>query len=205
MATDMLGGDALAEVAGPFKDFSEKLGSSEGLMWFLAFKRFLRKENPWPLKLFPSVVLTIGGVSKDALTKQLKDEDYSISNWACDIMGKRAFTTLQEPNTIELGWITVRGLGFEKEPTTKELFTRINEVGELCPAEVGPHLRLTDKDQQRGTLYWVAMEPITGSVGLPCVFCVERSGGGMRWLYAYCARPEGRWGLDDTFVFALRK
>lgn len=44
---DMLG-SALAEVAGPLKDFSEKLRGAEGPLWFAAFKKFLRKENCWP-------------------------------------------------------------------------------------------------------------------------------------------------------------
>lgn len=40
-------GSALAEVAGPLKDFLEKLSSREGREWSKAFKRFLRKENSW--------------------------------------------------------------------------------------------------------------------------------------------------------------
>ncbi len=47
MQQDMLGTDALATVAGPFKDFFDKLGGKEGADWLSAFKRFLRKENPW--------------------------------------------------------------------------------------------------------------------------------------------------------------
>lgn len=65
-----------------------------------------------------------------------------------------------------------------------ELLNRIKEVGGLCPAEVGPHLRLADKDQPCETWYWTAMEPITDSVGRPSVFCVGRLAGGERWLSA---------------------
>ena len=55
---NMLGG-ALVEVAGPLKDFAEKLGGEEGGDWFAAFKRFLRKENPWldPTGTFVSDIL----------------------------------------------------------------------------------------------------------------------------------------------------
>lgn len=41
-------GSALAEMAGSLKDFAEKLGGDEGVQWMAAFKRFLRKEEPWP-------------------------------------------------------------------------------------------------------------------------------------------------------------
>ncbi len=46
MLENMLG-NALEATSGPFKDFFEKLGGAEGEEWFSAFKRFLRKENPW--------------------------------------------------------------------------------------------------------------------------------------------------------------
>ncbi len=45
--TNMLDTNALATVAGPLKDFFEKLAGADGQTWFTAFKRFLRKENPW--------------------------------------------------------------------------------------------------------------------------------------------------------------
>lgn len=47
MSQDMLGNSALAEMAGPVRDFAEKLGGPEGEIWWVGFKRFLRKENPW--------------------------------------------------------------------------------------------------------------------------------------------------------------
>ena len=206
METGMLGSGALADVAGPFKDFAEKLGSSEGPMWLSAFKRFLRKENPWELKLLRRMSLIIGGVSAAGLSKHLKDGGDEVSQWACDIMSKNTFTTLAEPTMIEIGWITVQDLGFNTEPTTTELFARIKEVGGLCPAEVGPHLKLlADKDQQRGTRYQVAMEPITDSDGNPRVFSVDRDDFGGRWLLAFCTNPQRRWRLDRVIVLVLRK
>ncbi len=41
-------GSALTAVVGPMKDFYEKLGGADGERWLEAFKRFLRKEEPWP-------------------------------------------------------------------------------------------------------------------------------------------------------------
>ncbi|MBI4599156.1 hypothetical protein HY734_03115 [Candidatus Uhrbacteria bacterium] len=47
MSKDVLGADGLAALAGPMKDFYEKLAGANGLEWFVAFKKFLRRENPW--------------------------------------------------------------------------------------------------------------------------------------------------------------
>jgi len=43
---------ALRDVSGPLEDFSKKLLSEEGGQWLSAFKKFLRKENPWEKPLF---------------------------------------------------------------------------------------------------------------------------------------------------------
>ena len=149
-------------------------------------------------------ILTIGGVPKDELVRILGDGFY-VSDWAKDIMSKSEFTTLSEPTDIHLARAKVKDLGFTEPPTTTELFTRIKEVGSLCPAEVGPHIRLADKDQLKGTGYWVAMEPITDSGGFPDVFSVGRDGDGERWLDAGYASPGGRWDLGGGVVFCLSK
>lgn len=162
--------------------------------------RLLAKNGNWPIWR----ILTIGGVDVKRLQKQLKDGGFYASDWARDIMGKSAFTTLPKPMEIQLVRIKVADLGFKEMPTTTELFVRAKERGlDLCSAEVGPHLRLADADQQRSTLYWVAMEPITVSDGDPCVFNVERNDDGKQWLNANYANPNDRWNLDDTIVFRL--
>lgn len=50
MSEGMLGVLPLSEIRGPRDAFEEKLAGSEGSMWLEAFKRFLRKENPWPVR-----------------------------------------------------------------------------------------------------------------------------------------------------------
>lgn len=43
---------ALRDVSGPLEDFLKKLLGEEGGQWLSAFKKFLRKENPWEKLLF---------------------------------------------------------------------------------------------------------------------------------------------------------
>ncbi|MDP3799962.1 MAG: hypothetical protein Q8Q90_00885 [bacterium] len=203
MSKDMLDTSALAEVAGPLKDFAEKLGGEDGSMWLAGFKRFLRKENPWnPMALWHT--LTIGGVLKDELLKKFGD-GFFISDWAKDIMSKPEFTTFPESTGIQLAKVMVKDLGFTEMPTTTELFNRIKEVGSLCPAEVGPHLRLAFTDQPKGDWFSVAMEPISGSDGFLLVFSVRRVDDGRLWLISRCADPDDRWGLESGVVFCLSK
>ncbi|MBI2052666.1 MAG: hypothetical protein HYT34_00250 [Candidatus Ryanbacteria bacterium] len=149
--------------------------------------------------------LTIGGVPADELLRRLEAKKCFVSDWARDVMGKPAFTTAKEKITLNLARATVRELGFMKEPTTIELFRRVKELGELCPGEVGPHLRLVLDDQRNGDYFWVAMEPIVDSHGNPHAFGVERRGGSKQWLYAFYASPERGWSLEGEVVFVLRK
>ena len=149
--------------------------------------------------------IRIGGKTMEQLLDAMNTNGFTVSDWAKDIMSKEAFTTLPEVQTINLARAKVRDLGFKKKPTTAELWARIRELGhDLCPAEVGPHLRLQFGDQPKGDYFWVAMEQISASGGCPCVFCVYH-GDDVRWLHAGWTDPDDRWGLDFGVAFLLRK
>ena len=163
--------------------------------------------------------ILIGGVQKDVLIEQIKAVR-ELGTYAERMMRHKLFTTLAEPEQTILIDLCPADLGFTDPnnlPTTTELFDpkRLAEwsaanldgyVIALCPAEVGPHLAIQYKDQPKGEVLWVAMERIPGSGGSPSVFDVGRDGGGGRlWLGGGWAGPGDRWGLDDRFVFRLRK
>ena len=203
MSKDVLGSNALADIAGPLKDFAEKFAGSEGAIWFSAFKRFLRKENPWPLKLIRQMTLTIGGLSKEDLFRRVEAQS-KVSSWARDIYGKPELTVSPTATEVEFGWITVGDLGFTTMPTTLELNARIRKVADLCSREDGPHLRVADKDQSRGTAYWVPMESIIDSGGDPGVFRLARGGDGL-WLGSDWYGPASGVGHDGLWFVRLRK
>ena len=56
MKSIMLGDVSVKELHGPWMDFMDKLQGEDGRKWFDAFKRFLRKENPWNVE---SKIITI--------------------------------------------------------------------------------------------------------------------------------------------------
>ncbi len=150
--------------------------------------------------------IEVGGKSQKQMLGEMKSNDLFVSDWAKDIMSKDAFTTLPEQTSVHLARVKVSDLGFTEQPTTTELWARIRELGhELCPAEVGPHLRLQFADQEKGDYFWVAMEQISDSVGYPYVFYIRRNDDGERWLYTTWVRPDYRWHLDRELVFVLRK
>jgi hypothetical protein len=141
--------------------------------------------------------------STNNLRQSLKDGGNRIGDWGDDILGK---TTLAKSETeITLHTATVKELTGKDWATNREINEAIRSKGyNLCPAEVGPQLRLQYPDQPKDEWLRVAMEPIADSDGDLGIFCVDRDGGG-RWLGGGDGRPGSEWRGDGRFVFASRK
>jgi len=204
---NMLGGSGLAEVAGPLKDFAEKLGGEEGKEWLAAFKRFLRTEEPWPkvpeFPIWKTIKLGTGLKVAEDFRHALSDGGFRLSDWANGILGKPAFTAAAEETEVDLIKVTVAELGFKKGARRDQIYERAKELGlELCSPEVGPQLRLQYHDQPNGEWILVAMEPIIGSDGGPDVFYVERLDSGL-WLDSNWSNPDDFWNADNQWVFCL--
>ncbi|MEK7638028.1 MAG: hypothetical protein AAB375_01200 [Patescibacteria group bacterium] len=195
----MLDASALAETAGPFKAFFEKLAGPEGPQWFAAFKRFLRKEDPWPQ--FPVwKTITLGTFKTvDGLRASLVSAGFRISDYAGRILAKNSMS----PKKTKLDLVIVSGtdLGFTQAARRDTIYARALELGlRLCPAEVGPQLRLQYPDQPPGEWLLIAMEPLADSGGYLKVFSVEHVGSG-RWLYSYYGEPGHAWYPAGRWVF----
>ena len=138
--------------------------------------------------------------SLQAATQALKDKNMYLSNFGKDILAKTEFS--QTVEKYELVRFTVGQLGFPKGATTDEIYTKAEELGlELCPAEVGPQLRLQNTSKE-----WmlIAMKQITGRHGFPRVFGLDRYGDQPR-LHASYAKSDERWRSHCEFIFRFRK
>lgn len=149
--------------------------------------------------------IEIGGKTREQLQQELKQNGVNVSSYAEDMMKSPDFATLPVAQMLDTIRLKVGDLGLSGYPTTDQVYKKAQELGlDLCPAEVGPQMRLQTKDQPLGDYYWIGMKQITDSGGDPGVFGMGRYEGGL-WLGDYWARPDDRWGPDDGFVFRLRK
>jgi len=156
------------------------------------------------------ITLYIGGMTAEELERAL-EEKIHVNSYARSMLKNRKefIDPVNEreserggrtAETLHLVRLRVRDMGFTSPPTTPELFARAKEQGlDLCPPEVGPYLRLADKDQPDG-LYYIGMKPVTDSDGEPSVFYLGRDVGGL-WLRSCWAGPDDRWFLDNRIVF----
>jgi len=196
---------SLSDAKGPIVDLLVKLEGENGSTWLRGLNKFLRKENPWE-KPEGFMEIEVGAYcSEKALRTALSDAGVSISagGWADDILGKTKLSSSKK--TLELVVMSVKELGFPDGARYEQICAVAETFGlELCPAEVGPYLRLQYKDQPEGEWLVIAMEAIKDSGGSLGVFSVYRFGGD-RWLGASYGRPDYFWYGDRRFVFVRRK
>ncbi len=161
---------------------------------------FSKRAKTWPV--WCTVEL---GTYHDAKSMKtaIEDAGMHVSCWAEDILGKTA--PARAKRTLDLVFATVAELGFPEGATTKEIFDAAQKQGlSLCPAEVGPQLRLQYKDQPRGEWSFIAMQPIVDSDDVSVLFYVDhddvRPGLGI-----FFNDPDSQWISNSRFVFVSGK
>jgi hypothetical protein len=86
-----------------------------------------------------------------------------LGDWASEIIGRPAFTLSKIKVDVDLAVLSVfeLGLGEGKDASLKDIYARAVFLGlALCPAEVGPQLRLQYLDQPFKEFLHIAMQPI---------------------------------------------
>ncbi|HSX39777.1 MAG TPA: hypothetical protein VLI92_04295 [Candidatus Saccharimonadales bacterium] len=102
---------------------------------------------------------------------------------------------------IDLALVSVAQLGFNKVATYSEICTAAaRENLTLCPAEVGPQLRLQYRSQLTGDMIFIAMELVVLN-GRTHIFSLERDVDMVLWLALSPCYPSGHWHRDARFVF----
>lgn len=155
------------------------------------------------LKVWKTIKL--GGVKNGkGFVSEIEKRDCRVGDWAKHMLSQKVFSVAKEETDIDLIVLSVAELGFKDGANYCDTCARAIELGlELCPAEVGPQLRLQYADQPRGEWLVIAMEPIRVSGGGLGVFLVGHDGGG-RWLSGRYGRPVDFWRADYRFVFCRK-
>ena len=149
--------------------------------------------------------ITLGAqTGVDAYRDALDAAGIKVGVAADEILGRPAFAYATMKLEVELAIVSVAELGLEAEASSQsEIYARAKRIGfELCPAEVGPRLRLDYHDQPLGEALDVAMEPIATYSGEPTILALVNFGSGLALIGS-----DGRSGAmvprNRRFVFAL--
>ncbi|MFZ2152405.1 MAG: hypothetical protein WAV09_04860 [Minisyncoccia bacterium] len=113
---------------------------------------------------------------------------------------KRPFIVSEEEVSMNLTSVSVEDLGFPEWTLYRDIIAKAMSLGlRLCPAEIGPQLRLQCTDQLNYN-YIVAMEPIITS-DEPIVFMVHDCRNKRLCLNTVSANPDVCWDTRYRFVF----
>ena len=126
-----------------------------------------------------------------------------IGDAADEILGRPAFPYVRGKTDLELTVVSAAELGVESESALADVYNRARRLGlVLCPAEVGPQLRLDYRDQPLGESLIIAMEPVNTYNGDPTILSLMNFGTGLA-LVASDGRAEFMVSGYLRFVFAL--
>jgi hypothetical protein len=160
-------------------------------------------------------VLRIGGLAKSELLAALREQNIQLNEAAEALFADRRFTTSGEARVVAVAALSVAELGFDEGATYGEIVRRALDAGLVeCPLELGPHLRLTFRDQPDsadgkplthgrvppGALL-VASPPLDASDETPKGFYL-RHVDRVLWLRGYWSSTDAVLGPGDVLVFS---
>jgi hypothetical protein len=127
-----------------------------------------------------------------------------IGDSADEILGRPALTYMSKATQVQLAVLSAAQLGVEAGAAPRsDVYRRAKRIGlELCPAEVGPQLRLEYRNQPLGEALDIAMEPVATYSGDPTVLTLVNFGSGLA-LIGGDGRSDAMVPRTRRFVFAL--
>ncbi len=136
----------------------------------------------------------------EAYRKALEDNGYYVSDYASQILSK--ISIAESEIKFDLVIKTATEFGFKDSVRRDRIYIKAQESGlQLCPAEMGPALRLAYPDQPCEERLRIAMEPIADSGDYLNVFGVDNDHN-VRSLFGYYGSHVNFWppGLRWVFV-----
>ena len=182
-------------------------GKEHVRMWFdiddARLQSGLNVKEPAPLQVWQTITLgAYKGV--DAYRDAMDSAGIKMRDSASEILGQPAFPYARVKTEVELALVSASELGVETESSLSDVYKRAKQIGlELCPAEVGPQLRLHYRNQPLGEPLNIAMEPIASSGGDPTILALVNFGSGLS-LMGVSGRSEFMVLRTSRFVFSCR-
>jgi hypothetical protein len=136
--------------------------------------------------------------------KNLQRGGVHLASWVHDVLGRERFKTSAERFDVPVTRVWASQLGLPRGGTYVTICEAAKRQGlALCPAEIGPALRLTYTDQPVGETLCIAMPAVADSTGASGIFVLGRDLQEL-WLAGEDGRPDRVWPGNWAFVFGVR-
>ncbi|MHC0036943.1 helicase [Pseudoneobacillus sp. C159] len=178
----------------------------------------MHNEKVYPNCPIVTRIVEVGGLTKSQLIQKLQQYSIMMNEYGEKLFANEQFSTSEKKYSLDTVELTVGNLGFPEGATMVQIYQRASELGlELCPLELGPHLRLEYLDQPEGHSgnpaqhqapsgsITIASEILTDDEDFPKGFYLRKING-VLWLRGYRADYHLHvWNPNDLFIFCLAK
>ncbi len=157
--------------------------------------------------------LEIGGITVGQLKRDMRSSVPAKSwdspiNYIEEVLDRHEFEVSFDPHTVKLVKLPVSALGLTEWCTLDRIRARAFEMGlEICPAEIGPFLRMKDTQQPHDTMYHIAMEPLPGKTYTHAIFRLQNFGehDDLPFIALSPATKHDYYKPESYFVFKVRE
>ncbi|WP_249872682.1 helicase [Oceanobacillus saliphilus] len=161
--------------------------------------------------------IEVGGLTKLQLIQKLQQHSILMNEYGERLLSDEKFTTSETKYSLKTVELTVSDLGFHNGATMPQIFKRVSETDlELCPLELGPHVRLEYLDQPEGYTgnlsqqhqapsgsITIASEIVSEDDDFPKGFYLRKING-VLWLRGYIADHLHVWNPGDRLIFCQK-
>jgi hypothetical protein len=145
--------------------------------------------------------ISIGGITKDQLIKQLIEAGIQFNEYAKILFEHQRFSPINEPEKVQLVKLTLSDLGMDNPCSFQEVVNRASTLGlRICPLYCAAFLRLQYLDQPEGPYLTVVSAKPEGDENYPNGFYI-RNFNKILWLRGYRATDFCEWPMDNEFLF----
>ena len=179
------------------------LGGEDGIDRLLAGELKVVEVHPREFPVWKTVKL---GTCKTpgAYYMALKEAGVNISPLCSGTLDR--ITCSKGEIDLDLVALSVADLGLKEDARYTNICAKAQEFGlELCPAEVGPALRLQYGDQPEGEELRIAMKDLIDCSGDLDIFVVEHDGNGLLLYSLGCPDLVSNVGCSLVFIKPCRK
>jgi hypothetical protein len=158
------------------------------------------KDQPTAFQIWRTITVGLHD-GAHAYREALDAARMKVGDAADEILGRPGFPYARIITEIELVLLSVIELGLDPPTSLSGVYERAKQLGlELCPAEVGPQLRLDYRSQLPNEVLHIAMAPVATHGGEPTILALMNIGGVLSLVGS-----DGRsdFTVPQTFLFAF--
>jgi hypothetical protein len=145
--------------------------------------------------------ISIGGITKDQLIKQLIEAGIQFNEYAKILFEHPNFSPTDHNEKASLVKVTLSDLGMDNPCAFQEVVNRASTLGlRICPLYCAAFLRLEYLDQPEGPYLTVASAKPEIDENYPNGFYI-RNFNKILWLRGYRATDFCEWPMDNEFLF----